>query len=238
MKKYLGLLTVLALAFFIGTTVVLAEDNTGSNDKNDDSNSTLVKDDSEKNDDDSASTPGGTLRKEMETRREEAKNKIETLREEAREKMKALREGLKNEKDKAKAKIKEIRIASREKVLTRFDEAVKHLTALKERVGTQITNLGAKGVDTVAAKAFVVVAETNLETINTKITTASDLMAKSTNALTAEEKTTLKTLATDIQNLIKATRQSLGDAVKSLKENVKIKRDAERSTTEPETNNQ
>ncbi len=146
--------------------------------------------------------------------------KINVMREEAKAKMDALKASIKSEKDITKAKIKEARITSREKVLTRFDEVVKNITNLEVRVNAQISALDAKSVDTTSAKASIATVDTNLTAINTKIAEANTLLAKSTSEITADDKTTLKTLASDIQTLVKATKQTLSDAVRSLKASI------------------
>jgi len=211
--KYVALFTVLAMALFI-TTSVRAEDGSGVSGNSDTKVDTSLKID--------GSLPSGqdSANDNTEKDREEMKSKIETMRQEAKIKMEALKKSIKSEKDNAKAKIKENRIIGREKVLTRFDEVVKNLSAIEVRVNAQISNLDAKGIYTTSAKASVAAADTNLADINTKIAAANTLLAKSASELTAEDKTNLKTLAGDIQTLAKSARQALSDAVKSLKASI------------------
>ena len=60
--------------------------------------------------------------------------------------------------------------------------------------------------------------EKKVDQIKIKITEMNALLAGSTNQLSAENKTKLRTLATETQALIKETHKTLGDAVKSLRE--------------------
>jgi hypothetical protein len=152
------------------------------------------------------------------------------LRDAAKQKLEALREQLKNEKDAAKARIKEARINGRENALQRFDAAVARISALKDRVNVRIAALEAKGVDVTNAKIFVATAETKLTAAAGKITEINALLAVSINELSAADKTKLRTLANDTQTLIKDAHQALRDAVKSLKDMLKIKMDAEATT--------
>ena len=85
-------------------------------------------------------------------------------------------------------------------------------------------------------------AETKLNDAKTKIIDANALLAVSVDKLSEENKAKLKTLAKDIQSLIKEAHKALNDSIKSLKDAVKIKMKAEASanattsaTTETET---
>jgi hypothetical protein len=135
--------------------------------------------------------------------------------------MDALKAGLKNEKNKAKAKIKELRITGREQALMRFDAAVVRINDLKDKVNAEIVKLDASGIDTTDAKNFVATAETKLATAQSNIAQASTLLSGSTNQLSAANKTQLQTLAKDTQTLIVDAHQALNDAVNSLKDAVK-----------------
>lgn len=151
---------------------------------------------------------------------ETSKQKLESAREAAKAKMRLLKEGVKTEKDKAKAKIKELRIADREKTLGKFDEAVLRISAVSDKVTVQITKLEAKGLDTTQAKAFTTAAETKLTEAKAKITEINTLLAASVNELSKEDKAKLVTLSQETQKLIKDAHLSLVSAVKSLKDAV------------------
>ena len=218
MKKYLGLFMVLSITFFVNANITKAEGTNfsvgaGINPQYDGQNDNVNKD-------------------TQIIKKEEVKNQIEVIREEAKQKMEALRESIKNEKDIIKAKIKELRIAGREKALERFDKAIERITDLKNNVNEKIAELQAKGIAVVDAKAFVATAETKLAGAKSKIVEINALLVVSINELTLENKTKLRTLAQDTQNLIVEAHRALRDAVKSLKAALKVKMEAENSNNE------
>ncbi|MFZ2150039.1 MAG: hypothetical protein WAV15_02690 [Minisyncoccia bacterium] len=208
MKKYLGLFVVLAIVFSANISFVRAEDSADSTAR------------------DSYKQQREEMRKELESKREAFKKDLEAKREAAKAKMEALRESLKAERDAVKAKAKEARITGREKALERFDVAVLRMSALKDRVSEQVTKLKAKGVDTTAAEGFIATAEEKLDAAKAKIVEATNLLGTSITELTAENKTTLRTLAQETQALLKEARASLNSAVKALKEGIKAKKEA------------
>lgn len=211
MKKYLSLFVVLALAFFLNVQGVRAEDS--ESESREEAGSILqVKTNVE-----------GTVKMEdsdIETRGEVRLGLG----------LEGLREKLKEERDSAKAKIKELRISVREKFLERFDKAVERITTLKAKVDAKIVELEAKGVVTVAAKNFSANAETKLTAAKSKVTEINTLLAVSINELTAEQKTKLRVLAKDTQTLIIEAHQALKEAVKSLRNEVKLKIEASAKT--------
>ncbi len=224
MKKYLSLLIVLLLVGTVGISAARAETSVSL-----DAQGEVKLDGS-----------GGKmqeLRKEMqdkkmelkagfEAKRQEMKTKWESLRLEAKAKMEALKEKVKEEKDAAKAKIKELRITGRENALARFDVAISRMSTLSDKVSLHITNLKAKDIDVTAATAFVVTADAKLEAAKAKTVAVNELLSKSVDQLTAEEKTKLRTLTQETQALLQDARQALKEAVKALKEAVRIKIEA------------
>ena len=209
MKRYISLLLVLAIALVVNVSTIRAEDSSSSN------------------------TSGNTktnLTKEarlkaladFKAKRDALEMEIKTKREEFKQKMEDLKSKIKLEKDKAKAKIEEARIVGRENALQRFDAAVLRMSNLKDRVKTQITKLITKGVNVTDAQNLVVIAETKLTAAKAKIADANALLANSTNELSKDQKTKLRTLAQEIQTLVKDIHQTLNAAIKSLKNQLKI----------------
>ena len=150
--------------------------------------------------------------------------------------MENLRESIKEEKDKVKAQVKENRIIGRENALMVFDNVIARLNLLKERVSAQIAKLEAKGVDTIEAESLTAEAETKLDAAKVKIIEINTLLAASTDEISAENKTKLKTLRDETQVLIKDARNALKDAIKSLRDAVKAKREAMKQAETTETN--
>lgn len=218
MKKYLGFLAILLMAFSIGATSVMAVEGTSERDN--------LKEKRE------------SVKKEIEAKRETWKKEFETKREEAKAKFEALREGLKAEKDAAKAKLKEFRLTGREKALERFDAAIGRMTSLKEKVDAQNEKLEAKGIDTSSAEALSAQAGTKLDEAEAKVTAATTLLGTSIEKLTEENKTELRTLAQETQTLIREAQTFLKEAVKSLKDAVKAKREASRPVDSDEGENE
>ena len=163
--------------------------------------------------------------------KQEIQAEIKTRREEVKQNMKDLRDKIKEEKDTVRAKIKELRITGREKALERFDAAVERINGLKVRVDAQITKLEARGVDVINAENFVATAEIKLSDAKTKIVEANALLALSIDELGAENRTKLATLAKEVQSLIKEAHRALNDAIKSLKEAMRAKIEAEASAS-------
>lgn len=146
-----------------------------------------------------------------------------TVQNQVRENFDKLRINIKNEKDAVMARNQEMRIVGREKALERFDTAVERINNLKDKINTRIANLEAKGVVVEGAKNFIATVETKLNVIDTKIIEINTILSASINELTLENKTQLRTLAQDTQTLIKEAHQALNDAIKSLKDNLKVK---------------
>lgn len=170
------------------------------------------------------------FKKEMEVKREKMKEEIQVVREETKQKIEDLRAKIKEEKDVAKAKIKEARVVGREKVLERFNVAIERMNILKDRVVDNIAKFEAKGVNVTEAKSFIIIIETKLTGVKTKITEANALLSVSIDELTKEDKIKLRTLAQDAQTLMKEAHQAINNAIKSLKESVKLKREEVRDT--------
>lgn len=170
----------------------------------------------------------GEVKNEIKEKIDEVRDNIKTLREEAKDKMELLRESLKSEKDKAKLRTMEARIVSREKALERFDKVVEKLTGLKDRINAQIVKLVAQGtiMDVEIAKNDLINAQVKIDAAKVKITEANILLSASIDELSTENKAKLKTLAKEIQGLIREANSALNDAVKSLKEALKIKMEA------------
>lgn len=208
MKKYLGLLVV--LAFVVNINVGKAEDDA----------SMKISDDLR-------------TRVELQGNLQDKRMEIKTaMRLEAKQRMQNLREKIKEEKDASKARIKELRIVGREKALERFDMAIEKMTNLKNRVNDHMAKFEAKGVNVAEVKSFVATAEAKLGEAGVKIAEANALLSVSIDQLTAQNKITLRTLAKEIQDLIKETHRALNDAIKALKDTVKIKMEATRTSVE------
>lgn len=165
--------------------------------------------------------------KSLEVKIEAKQKENENAREQAKQKMEDLKAEIKNEKDQVKAKEKEDRITGRENALEKFDNAVERISELKDRVNAAIVALEAKGVVTTDAKTFALTADTKLTNAKIKIVEAHALLVVSINELTPENKASLITLAQDIQTLIKDAHLALNNAVKSLKDAVKLKIEAD-----------
>ena len=174
---------------------------------------------------------------QAEVKRKELKQQIETTREEAKQKMRDLKEKVKGEKDTAKVKIKELRIAGREKALERFDAAVLRIDNLKGKISAQIVKFEARGVAVAKAKDFVATAETKLNEAKAKKIEANKLFSVSSEELTSENKTTLRTLTKEIQTLIKESHKALNNAVKSLRDSIKAMLEDLKNATKTEENN-
>src|SRR3989344_3182836 len=219
MKKYLGLFIVLVMVFSV-STVIRAEDDASSDDS---SASKSLKSTEranvqaglkEKREMKDKRNEGRIMidqkrkdfKKEMEVKREKMKEEIQVVREETKQKIEDLRAKNKEEKDVAKAKIKE------------------------ERVVGNIAKFEAKGVNVTEAKSFIIIIETKLTGVKTKITEANALLSVSIDELTKEDKIKLRTLAQDAQTLMKEAHQAINNAIKSLKESVKLKREEVRDT--------
>lgn len=247
MKKYLGLFIVLSMIVFLGAKIVQAEDGgqKGSpvsgirTETSDDRNeSASEKEDSESEDSEVGKDQSKNNSGVLETEREKIKEQAESIREEAKQKMEVLREKIKEEKDAIKAKIKNERIDGRQKALDRFDNAVERINSLKDRVNTMIDNLAIKNVDTTNAKNSVQKVEALLIDIKAKIAGANTILVTSIDQLTTEQKTNLRTLNQDIQKLVKDAHASLVEAVKSLKDSLKIKLEENKSSTDTEKTTQ
>lgn len=148
-------------------------------------------------------------------------------REAAKQKLAVLKEQIKKEKNDVQVKIKMVRVAGRENALARLDAAVLRITNLKVKVVAEIAKLEAKGVDVSSAKNSVATAETKLTAANEKIAEINTLLSASINELVKGDKTKLRTLGQDTETLIKDAHLALIDAIKSLKEGLKAKVDAE-----------
>ena len=203
MKKYLSLVSISTLALLLSTSFAFAQTTTPEPSANEYGQQVQA------------------IKQDLKTATDAAKADIEKARTAAQQKLDALKASLKNEKNKATAQLKQMRLNGREEALTRFDNAVARISTLEDKVNLQITKISAKNIDTTAAKNFVATADTDLNNAKAKITEATTLLAGSTNQLTKENKVKLQTLAKDTQTLIVQARQSLNDAVKSLKDAVK-----------------
>lgn len=154
----------------------------------------------------------------------EVKSKIDILRAQAASKMDALKAKIKTETNKATAKIKEERLKSREQALIRFDIAIERVATFEGRVNVQMDKVAELGIDTTLAQTHVNTAHTKLEEAKTKVLEIHTMLAASTDEIKGENKTKLKTMITDAENLLKDSYKTLNDAVKALKDSVKAKR--------------
>ncbi|MFH1608735.1 MAG: hypothetical protein ABH951_01800 [Patescibacteria group bacterium] len=149
--------------------------------------------------------------------REQIRAKIMDLRETAKQNMLQLREQVKIEKDAIKAKTQEGRLLGREIALERFDKAVERITALTEKVNALIIKYETDGVDATEAKDLIAAADLKMTEAKSKIAEAADILSTSTNQLTTENKTALRTLKNEAQTLVKGAHLDLIKAIKSLK---------------------
>ena len=119
-----------------------------------------------------------------------------------------------------------MRIVGREKALERFDNAVERISEWQIKVEAKIAELEAKGVAVATAKDFLATSETKLTAAENKIVEINAVLAVSIDELTAENKTKLRTLAEETQTLVVEAHKALRDAIKSLKDEVRIKIEA------------
>ncbi len=228
MKKYLSFLLVLTMTLLASTQIVRAE-NTVKNVSDIANGLDKAINISTKNLTPEQKTAYMAARAKAEA---SLKTNIKTMRAEAKVKMDVLKENIKNEKDSAKAKIKELRISVRENAVKKFDIVVKRISDLDDKVKAQITKLGAKGVDVTNATSLEATVGLKLADIKVKITDATTLLSTSINELTPDQKTALKTLTKDIQTLLNDAHTALNSAVKSLKDATKTKMETD---TTPKT---
>jgi len=218
MKKYISLFMVLAIMLVANVGMVRAED-----------------------DGDKEGWGEIKLKAEVKGDRDEARAEmrlnIETTREEMKQKMETLREKIKDEKDAIKAKMEETRIVGREKALERFDNAIERISEWQIKVEAKIAELETKGVVVTNAKNFLATSEAKLTAAENKIAEINAILTVSIEKLTLENKTKLRTLAQETQTLVVEAHKALRDAVKSLKDEVKIKLEAE-ARAEVETENE
>ncbi|KKP75488.1 MAG: hypothetical protein UR72_C0005G0005 [Parcubacteria group bacterium GW2011_GWC1_35_21] len=172
--------------------------------------------------------------KELKAKREAAREALGAKREEVKEEIEKKREEIKLKREEIKTEI-EIKREELKQKMRVFDNVIARLNLLKEKVSAQIIKLEAKGVDTIEAESLTAEAETKLDAAKAKIIEINALLAVSTNEISAENKTKLKTLRDETQVLIKDARNALKDAIKSLRDAVKAKREAMKSET-TETN--
>ncbi|MEI7709273.1 MAG: hypothetical protein WCI76_00995 [bacterium] len=230
MKKYLGLFVILALALVINVAKAEVKATQG----------TSIKVDAEENI--KLSTPklkmdGERAKKLMEMRKTNATwdIKTNTKREQAKASLDTLKAGIKNEKDANQAKIKKLRLGMREQALGRFDNVVKNLDGLEQKITSFTDSLSGKGVDVSVALGFVTTADTKLTDAKDKISQIDALLSTSIEELSADDKAKLKTLAQDTQTLLKDAQAALKDAVKSLKGKVKLGIDSLKETDKNKT---
>jgi hypothetical protein len=205
-KKYLNIVLVVALALIINNQAFAEESKT---------------------DEGTVGTPT-TIRQEIEQEKEAYKTERDAIRDEARTKIEALKAKVSAEKNKAKATLWSARMASREKVLNGFEKAMGNIIDNNlNRVKEYTTKLEGMGIDTTMAKTYTATAETKLAEAKTKIGEAYTLISNLSveKDLALADKTKLKTLSMEIQQLLKDSRNSLNMAVKSLKEGLKAKRE-------------
>lgn len=232
MKKYLSLFIVLVIIFTISFKAAQAENmpatNTGAGVNANLSVEARLKAQAElkaKRDAMMADLKGkqAEVKTQIQTQREEMRTKIQSMRMDAKTRMSAWRDSFKTERDAAKVKIKEARLNLREMALKRFDAAMARMTGLQGRINTHISTLEVKGVNVEDAKKFMATAETKLDAADAKTAEINALLAVSINELEVNNKAKLKTLAGEVQTLIKDAHMAMISAVKSLKDSVKIK---------------
>jgi F0F1-type ATP synthase membrane subunit b/b' len=226
MKKYLGFLII---AGFLSTGITVAQAELSTSVKGSTTATTSVKQGVVGQD--GMIRDATPLDENLEIDKE-VKSKVDTLRAQATTKMEGLKEKIKTEKNKVTAKIKEERLKSREQALARFDVAIERVTTFENRVNVQMDKVAELGIDTTLAQTHVNTAHTKLEEAKTKVLEIHTMLAASTDEIKGDNKTKLKTMVTDTENLLKDSYKTLNDAVKALKDSVK----AQRATSELNTN--
>ena len=149
---------------------------------------------------------------------ETVKEEVQVLREEAIEKLQDLKEKVKNEKDKVKAKVKEEILLGREQALERFDKAIERVENLKVKVEKQTVKMEARGIvikDDL--KNLSLQAESKLNEARAKMVEINDLLAKSTNQLSKEDKAKVVALTKEAQQLIKDAQKMLNEEIFELR---------------------
>lgn len=227
MKKYIGLFAILLMTFFVTGKVLLAESSNERDSITDDVKVEATDDGDEDTDVSEVKTTREILKKEIETKREAFKQEIELKRETMKQKMEELKTKIKDEKDTIKAKAEEVRIVGREKALERFDNTIKRISEWQVKVEAKITELEAKDVSVTVAKDFLKISEEKLDVAEKKVIEINAVLASSIDELTQENKTKLRTLTQETQTLVVEAHKALRDAIKSLKDEVKAKIQAE-----------
>ena len=215
MKKYLNILFICALAIFIGGSVAFAQ-TTNSNPKNTPPNLTPAQKEMMK-------VALEKAKAEAKLMKEQGKFGFEQQREVAKQKIENLKVQIKTEKDTAKAKIAETRIASREQALQKFDVAIEKFNTSKEKIKAKIEQLKSNGITGVAANNQIAVADGRIIEARAKIAEINTLLVESTNELSTENRTKIKQLSQDIQDIIRNAYQILGEATTALRTEVQNK---------------
>jgi len=201
MKKYLSILFVCALVLSFGTSYVFAQ--------TDGSATNLLDTNSAKN----------TIQAE----KDKIRSSVEQIRTEAKQNIENLKLKIQTGKNKVKMQTAIERITGREDVLQKFDTAIEKLSTLKDNINTKITKLEAQDLNTDTAKAEVAIADEKITEAKGKMADMSTLLSTSANELSKDDKTTLKQLAEDVQNLVKDAHLALNEAVSSLKDELQNK---------------
>lgn len=145
---------------------------------------------------------------------------VKFTREDALRRFQELRDSLIGEEDEDKVKTIEERITGREKALERFNTVIEKAESQKEKVEALIIKFKTKGVEVEKAISLVAEAQTKIELAEENNLTAHDLLSASAEELTEEAKKELQTLSKDIQAAIKIAQAKLNDAAKALRDAV------------------
>ena len=146
------------------------------------------------------------------------KDKIDVLRQGAMQKFQDLKDKISTEKNQTKAKAKQAILVGREDALVRFDNAIQRIEDLRVKVEGQVTRMESQGIIvTDDLKGMSITAESKLNDARTKVVEANNLLAKSINQLSKDDKTKLASLTKDIQGLIKDAQKTLNDEVFGLR---------------------
>ncbi len=179
------------------------------------------------------------MKEKIGEKREDIKNMTKEEKENLKEKMKENKELIKEKAKEVKELLKKDNNGERVKAFLRFDAAIERMNTLASRVESRITKLAGEGADTSAATAEVAKAKTSIANAKTKFdelktklqTVNSTETTSDENATDADTKTDNKAFRAETAPLVKAIKDELVNAQKSLIKAVKILRDNAKSTS-------
>lgn len=201
MKKYLGLFlfTVLVLSFSVISTVNAEENNNLKESR-------------------------GAFKSQIEARREAFKQRIETERTAFKETLQKAKDSFLVELQKRK---EEFKLANKEQkdefkknvdkmISERFEVAVRNLERAQSRVKEVIDQLSKDGENTDPAIEYLNLSKDKLDQAEDKISDIEKLIPISGEGVTPEVFSNIKLLAREAKDLLKESKSSLMDSVKSI----------------------